>query len=403
MFNILEDVKVLELSNIVGGAFCAKLLADQGAKVIKIEKPREGDQSRHEPPFLGGGDPDPEKSSLFLALNTNKRGTTLNLEDALGRDLLLKLMKDVDIVIESFIPGYLDKLGIGYEAMRHVNPKVILTSLTYFGQTGPYSQYHGDDLICQAMGGYLYAVTGFNDRPPMGTALYQMELTGARHAASATLAALMRQRQGHTGQHVDVGIYETAVSVPSGAVYPYSFNGTIQHRPAADTNVLDGMHLNTKDGEVTLTTAGTAGKPMETWSEFLGVPELLDPRFKTRNGRLKYWKEQYDVIQVKLLEWTNEDFMRETMSRGLVIGLVQSTFQVVESAHLKARDFWVEIDHPKAGKFKYPGPGFLMDGANPLAGSTPAPLLGQHNVQVYCDELGLSKEELGILTASGTV
>ena len=402
MLGILNDIRVLELSNTVGGAFAAKLLADQGARVIKMEKPLEGDQSRHEPPFLGG-DPDPEKSSLFLALNTNKRGITLNLESASGRQLLLRLVKDADLVIESFTPSYLDNLGVGFEAMLKVNPRVVLTSVTYFGQTGPYSQYHGDDLICQAMGGFLYGVTGFNDRAPMGTALYQMELTSGRNAANASMVALMQQKQGGLGQHVDVSVYESSVSVPGGAMYPYSFNGAVSRRPAADTAVLDGMHLKTKDGEATLTTAGTGGKPMETWAELLGAPALLDPRFKTRDARRTLWKEQFDVVQEKLLQWTNDDLMRETMARGLVIGLVLSTFQVVESEHLKARKFWVEIDHPVAGKFKYPGPGFLMDGANPLAGSMPAPLLGQHNVAVFCDQLGITKEDLGILVASGAV
>ena len=402
MLGILKDVKALEITNTVGGAFTAKLLADQGAGVIKVENPKEGDPARHEPPFLSA-EPDPEQSSLFLAMNTNKRGITLNLESAAGRQLLLKLVKDIDLVIESFTPGYLNKLGVGFDALVKVNPKLVMTSVTYFGQTGPYAEWQGDELIAEAMGGFLYAVTGFNDRPPMGTALYQMELTAGRNAANATLVALMQQGQGGLGQHVDVSVYESAVSVPGNAIFPYSFNGTVARRAAADTAVVDGMHLKTKDGEVTLTTAGTGGKPMETWAELLDAPKLLDPRFKTREARRTLWKEQFDVVQEKLLNWTNDDLMRETMKKGLVIGLVLSTFQVVESEHLKARKFWVEIQHPKAGKFKYPGPGFSVNGENPLAGSTPAPLLGQHNVEIYCGKLGVSKEDLGILVASGAV
>ena len=402
MLGILDDVKVLELSNIVGGAFAAKLLGDQGAQVIKIEKPKEGDLSRYEPPFFGAV-PDPEKSTLYLAMNTNKRGITLNLEDAAGRDLFLRLAQDMDVIIESYAPGYLDGLGIGFDAIHRVNPKAILSSLTYFGQTGPYAHYHGDDLVCQAMGGYLYAVTGTSDKPPMGTALYQMELTGARGASIATVAALLQKNQGGEGQHIDTSIMEAAVSTPGGLIQGYSYQGNIQRRGAGDTNVMDGMHLKTKDGEVTLTTAGTGGKPMETWAEFLGEPGLLDPKFQTRQGRLTHWQEQYDLVQSKLLQWENLDLMREATAKGLVIGLVQSTFQVIDSPHLKERKFWVEIDHPKVGKLRYAGPAFLIDGENPSADGVPAPLLGQHNVDVYCDELGVSREELGILTACGAV
>ena len=402
MLGILDDVKILELSNIVGGSFLAKLLADQGAQVIKVEKPREGDAARHEPPFLGGV-PDPEKSSLFLAFNTNKRGVTLDLENAAGREIFLKLVKNVDIVIESFEPGYLDQLGIGYEAIRSVNPKVILTSLTYFGQTGPYAHYHGDEMVMEAMGGYLYAVTGTYDKPPMGCGLWQMELTGARGAAIASMAALMQQHITGEGQHIDACIMEATVSTPGGLIQQVSFMGSVSRRPGADTNVMDGMHLRTKDGEVTLTTAGTGGKPMETWAEFLKEPKLLDPRFQTRQGRMKFWKEQFDLVQAKLIEFENLDLMRDAMAKGLVIGLVQSTFQVIDSPHLKERGFWVEIEHPKVGKLRYAGPAFLIDGTNPSAGGKPAPLLGQHNVEVYSNELGVSKEELGVLTACGAI
>src|SRR5262249_13473446 len=160
--------------------FCSKLLADQGADTIKVEPPGSGDQSRHEPPFIGG-EPHPDRSTTFLALNTNKRGITLDVEQATGRSLFLQLASAADVAIESFQPGHLSRLGLGYEVLRAENPKAILLSISYFGQHGPYAKYKGDDLIAQAMGGFLYAVTGRADQPPMGTALQQMELTAGRN------------------------------------------------------------------------------------------------------------------------------------------------------------------------------------------------------------------------------
>jgi len=399
---ILSEVKVLELAHAPSGAFCAKLLADQGADTIKVEPPDRGDPARHEPPFIGG-EPHPDRGTTFLALNTNKRGITLDMGQAAGRALLLRLASTADVVIESFQPGHLTRLGMGYEVLRAENPKAILLSISYFGQHGPYAGYKGDDLIAQAMGGYLYAVTGSADKPPMGTALQQMELTAGRNGVIAIMAALLRRDQTGEGAHIDVSVMEAAIATPSGLIHPYSFTGRSPRRGSMDRNVVDGMHLPTRDGEVTLTTAGTGGKPMEVWSEFLGEPRLLDPKFSTRQSRAENWEELRDLVAPKLAQWNNLDLMRETMARGLVIGLVQSPEQVVNSPHLAERGCFVEFDHPETGTLKYPGPGFFFDGANPMQSTRAAPRLGEHNAEIYCGRLGLSHEELGRLQAAGVV
>ncbi|HJN85580.1 MAG: CoA transferase [Dehalococcoidia bacterium] len=399
---ILDDIKVLELTSGLSGAFCAKLLADQGADTIKVEPPGWGDPARHEPPFIDGV-PHPDRGTLFLAFNTNKRGVTLDLEQAAGRDLFLRLVQHADVVVESHPPGVLEQLGLDYPAMREANPGLVLTSITYFGQTGPYRNYRGSDLVAQALGGYLYAVTGSADRPPMGTTLEQMEITAARDGAIAIMATLLQRQQSGEGRHIDVSTMEAAVSTPSALIQPYSFTGRNPRRGAGDGNVIDGMHLPTKDGEVTLTTSGTGGRPMEVWAELLEEPRLLDAKFATRPLRLENWRELYDLVAPALTRWTNLDLMRETMARGLVIGLVQSPKQVVNSPHLKERGYFVELDHPETGALKYPGPGFLIDGVNPMDGSRPAPRLGEHNAEILGGELGLSTEELGLLRASRVI
>jgi crotonobetainyl-CoA:carnitine CoA-transferase CaiB-like acyl-CoA transferase len=402
MHGILSEIKVLELTHAPSGAFCAKLLADQGADTIKVEPPGKGDSLRHEPPFIDG-EPHPDRSTTFLALNTNKRGITLDLEHAQGRALLLRLAADADIIIESFEPGHLTKLGLGYDVLRAGNPKLILVSITYFGQHGPYANYKGDDLIAQAMGGFLYAVTGPADKPPMGTALQQMELTAGRNGVIAIMAALLRRDETGEGTHIDVSTMEAAIATPSMLIQNYSYLGRSPRRGAGDKFVMDGMNLPTRDGEVTLTTAGTGGKPMQVWAEFLGEPRLLDPKFGTRASRNDNWEELRDLVAPKLKQWNNLDLMRETMARGLVIGLVQSPGQVVNSPHLAARNFFVELDHPEVGSLKYPGAGFFLDGENPMQTARAAPRLGEHNAEIYCGRLGVTNAELERLRAAAVV
>ena len=196
---------------------------------------------------------------------------------------------------------------------------------------------------------------------------------------------------------------ESVVSTPSGLIHPYTFTGRSPKRGGSDGNVMDGMHLPTKDGEVTLTTAGTGGRPMEAWAEFLEEPRLLDPKFSTRLSRLDNWEELHSLVAPKLSTWNNLDLMREAMTRGLVIGLVQSPQQVVDSPHLAERGYFVEINHPAAGSLQYPSPGFLMDEENSMDGSKSAPTLGEHNSAIFGDELGLSVEELSLLRASKVI
>ncbi len=399
---ILSDIKVLEIAHSLSGSFCAKLLADQGANIVKMEPPGWGDPARREPPFINGV-PDPEASSIFLAFNTNKRGITLDIEQPRGRELLLRLVSDADVLIESYPPRYLESLGLGYEVLGETNPGLILASITYFGQTGPYRDYIGSDLVVQALGGFLHAVTGSEELPPMGTALEQKEITAARNGAIAIMAALLHRQQSSEGLHIDLSTMESVVSTPSGLIHPYTFTGRNPKRGGSDGNVMDGMHLPTKDGEVTLTTAGTGGRAMEAWAEFLEEPRLLDQKFSTRISRLDNWEELHNLVAPKLSTWNNLDLMREAMARGLVIGLVQSPQQVLDSPHLVERGYFVEINHPQAGSLKYPSPGFLMDEENPMDGSKSAPTLGEHNAAIFGDELGLSVEELSLLRASKVI
>jgi crotonobetainyl-CoA:carnitine CoA-transferase CaiB-like acyl-CoA transferase len=401
MLGWLDDIHVLELTNGLSGAFCAKLLADQGAQTLKIEPPGRGDPARHEPPFIGG-EPDPDRSALFLAFNINKRSVTLDPTTSTGRAILFRLIAERDILIESFAPSYLLDLGLGYDVLKQVNPALIMTSITPFGQTGPYRDYRGNDVIAQAMGGFLYT-TGQTNRPPMGTALAQMEIVTARNAVIAIMAALLQQRQGGEGQHIDVSMMEAVVSTPPNFIHQFSFTGAIAGRGFGENAVLDGMHLATSDSPVTLTTAGTGGNPMDTWAAFLDEPRLRDPKFSSRQGRAQYAPELLALVEQKLSQWKAHAFMKAAMDQRLVVGVVQSPEEVVNCPHLAERGSFVVLDHPEAGPLQYPGAGFLIDGVNPVTGGRPAPRLGEHNAAIYGGELGFSCEELLMLRAAGVL
>jgi crotonobetainyl-CoA:carnitine CoA-transferase CaiB-like acyl-CoA transferase len=230
-----------------------------------------------------------------------------------------------------------------------------------------------------------------------------MELTAGRNGVIAIMAALLNRDRTGVGTHIDVSVMEAAIATPSMLIQNHSYLGRSIRRGGMDNFVMDGMHLPTKDGEVTLTTAGTGGKPMQVWSEFLGEPRLLDPKFATRASRNEHWEELRDLVAPKLKEWNNLDLMRETMARGLVIGLVQSPQQVVDSPHLEERNFFVELEHPEAGTLKYPGPGFLLDGENPMEAARAAPRLGEHNAEVLGGRLGVSSDELEKLRAKHVI
>ena len=388
MEGILSDIRVLELGESPSVAFCGKLLADQGATVIKVES-LNGDPLRYDPPFLQTSSGELISSS-FLSFNTNKFGITLDITQPEAANICKELVNTCDICIESFEPGYLANLGLDHESLMATNDTLIMLSITYYGQTGPYAHYRADELTSQAIGGFLYAVTGSADKPPMGTVLNQMEITTARNGVVAIMAAVLNRDAQGVGSYIDLSTAESVVATPSQLIHPRSYTGRNPKRGGSDTNVMDGMHLPTKDGEVTLTTAGTGGKPMEVWSEFLDEPRLLDQKFSNRSGRLEHWEELYNLVAPKLMNWENIPLMEATMAQGLVIGLVQSPLQVLQSPHLSERGYFVSIDDPELGNLAYPGPGFFIDGENIMTSDRVAPRLGQHNDYIFTEVLKLS-------------
>jgi len=313
----LSVLRVLDLSEGVAGAFCTKLLAGFGADVIKIERPGGGDPLRRHGPFVDDL-PHGEKGALFLYLNTGKKSITLDIAQRSGALILRRLVEEAEVVVESFPPRWLTELGLGYESVARIKPRLVMTSITPFGQDGSYAGYRATNLTAFAAGGQM-AVTGEPDREPLKNGGYQAEYQAGLHAFAATAVAAFSADATEVGQHIDVA----AVECMATALEPYVSSWTHQRRDIGQR------------GGVEPAPAG------------LTVQDLL------------------------------------------------------EAPQLRARGFFEEIDHPAAGRLVYPGPPFRPE-AMPWEAAR-APLLGEHNEEIYCEELELSREDLVVLRASGVI
>jgi crotonobetainyl-CoA:carnitine CoA-transferase CaiB-like acyl-CoA transferase len=403
MDRVLSDVKVLDLTWDIAGPYCTKLLADYGADVIKVERPGGGDPARRMRPFLND-DPHPEKSGLFLHLNTNKRGITLNLKSESGKRIFKELVKKVDILVESFRPKVMPSLGLDYEILKEINSRVVMTSISSFGQTGPYCDFKGSELILQGFGGYMYLM-GTSDREPSKKAgnviQYQVGLT----AALATMVALYGAQTRGYGDHVDVnGIREELTSV-DGKIYMisgYQYTGHLPGRKPPSYSTIRPC----KDGYVFLVGVGAVTGALF----FPGLAKMLEltpeqikewGRREILNDPLKAWEFEEEFLTPWLLERTMKQIVEAAQASGVMSTPCNTPESLLSDPHFRERGYWAEIDHPVTGRLTYTGAPFRMsEGGWQIR--RPAPLLGQHNEEIY-SELGYSKEDLVQLKQTGVI
>ncbi|MBI2866333.1 MAG: CoA transferase [Chloroflexi bacterium] len=388
----LAGLRVLDLSNGIAGAYCAKLLADFGATVVKVEPP-EGDPTRRDGPFPGAI-PHPEKSGLFLYLNTNKQGITLDPETETGAALLRKLGQRAQVLVESFPPGYLDRLGLGYAALVQANPALVMTSVTYFGQTGPYREWKGCDLIAWALGGLMY-MTGEADREPLRVGGSQAEYIAGLHAAVATMGAVLYQEASGLGQHLDVSCVEAVASLTEGAALTYSYSGHVRGRNGARHHyAYPSTILPCRGGYIFV----HAGGDWEAFCNFLEAPGLRDPKYVGARGLA-------DEIDAQMQPFLQRHAAEEIFHQGqlwrIPFSLVQDMAEVAGDPQFRDRGFFVQTEHPEAGLLTNPGAPFRMPESPWRAGR--APLLGEHNQEVYGGWLGLEAADLALLRRRGVI
>lgn len=402
-----RELRVIDLTTGVAGPFCTKLFADYGSDVVKIEPTGTGDPARSNGPFFHD-DPHPEKCLLFLYLNCNKRGITLNIDTAYGRLLLRNLVSGADVLIEDHAPGYMAKLGLGYEDLEKLNPQLIVTSVTPFGQSGPYVEYLGDDLLYQAFSGLMYT-SGAYDREPLKHGHPQTLYMAGITAAYATAAALVARTLTGQGQHIDLSLAEVATAHHYGHPVRYSYAGLIERRaPKIEGGSTKGVGLAgivpAKDGYVGATArapggrGGSAASMLIQYAELLGRPDLAEQLTEVADSP----EGVDDLLLPVLREWNKFDYFHKVMSNGGSAAVVQSAEDLVGCPQLEERGYYSNIEHPVIGKITLPGEIVRMTNP-PWRLRTPAPLLGQHNQDVYCKELGLSTEDLVQLRQQGTI
>ena len=399
----LSGRRVLELAD-EKGAYCGKLLADLGADVIKLEPPG-GDRSRRRPPRVRARS-GREESLSFLYLNTSKRGVTLDLQQPEGRALFVKLASRADLVVETLAPGTLESLDLGYESLRQGNARLVLTSITGFGQTGPHRDFRSSDLVASALGGAM-TVTGEEEDPPVRLAGSQAHVTASTVAAASSLIALLATSQSGEGQHVDISIQEVTASVTHiCGVGKWLDDGIIPRRQGTGLfhSVPSGAYA-CQDGSVYL----MVNRPLH-WTalarwihEVTGNREILDPMFEGASSNRQPYRELLDVFIADFTaRLTVEEAYREGQSRHIAITPVNTAAVVAEDPHLASRGFFEEVDHPTAGRLTYPGAPYRHS-ETPWRIQRPAPTPGQHNREIYCDELGLSEAALRTLEAGGVI
>ena len=385
---LLPGVRVLELGEGVSAPYCGKILAGLGAEVIKVES-LQGDVARRMGPFPGD-EPHPEKSGIFLALNANKCGVTLNIESKEDADTFHSLTQTADILIESMPVGWLDDNQLGYSTLAEDNPALIMTSLSPFGTWGPYTGYKLTDLTLFHMSGQAHSLLGPvvdpDTQPPIRAGGHQAELVAGMSAATATLMALFRRRTSGEGCHIQASAYEAMATQLVSALASCAFDNPPPSRSLADVqeaatggvvSAVGGI-LPCNDGYVAISPREDA--QWQRWVELMGNPEWAsEDRFVSRDGRESNFTELWELVG----EWTKprskHDIARMGQGRRIPCFPVNTVHDLYNDLHLKEREFFSTIEHPIAGALRYPGvPYRLSNTPLPLA-ERPAPTLGQHN------------------------
>ena len=402
----LEGLRILDLTQGVAGPYCTKLLSDYGADVLKIERPEGGDPARRAGPFPDD-EPHPERSGLFLDLNTGKRSVTLNLKTESGQRILRRLAADSDAVVENFRPGTLARLGLSDEQLAELNPAAALVSISNFGQHGPYRDFEADDMLLYAMGGGL-AITAYPGREPSRPWLYAPLFLAGAMSASYSLGAITSSVRFGEGERVDLSIQEILASSLDRAsqnLMAYSYGGELfvtedcNLRASAFPNGVYGGQLPCKDGYVNFLCYPY------WWDRFcrmVGREDLIDDTSYSDNLLDPAFGPQLDaLIYPWLLERTKIEVMDAAQAQGVPVAALNTTADLFADRQLRARGYFVELDHPETGPREYPGAQFKM--SETPASIRRAPLLGEHTMEVLTEQLGYTPEDVSILRQRNVV
>lgn len=392
----LDGLRVIELGSGIPAAYGARLLADFGADVIKVEPPDIGDEARRTGPFPGD-EPDPEKSGLYLYLNFNKRGITLDIESGRGAALLGRLLEEADVLIEHLGAGQLTALPLLEDS---ITERLIVCSISPYGQDGPKAGYLGSELSAYASGGMMY-ITGEGEREPLKQALNQASHNAGINAASAILAAAIRQRRQSIGDRIDISLQEAVAVTIFPAFTNYTHTGAVQGRGRGDVpRLIHSMPMRTSDGWVLPAYAGI-GTWWESFANFVELPELAAEELLTPAGRQEHAELIDEKAGARFRERTKAELFHGGQEWGMTFTALQTAEEIVNSDHLEDRGYFIEQDHPASGRVKMAGMVPVATGIE-RAPRRPAPLLGEHTAEVL-EAIGVTQAELKQLRGTGTV
>lgn len=389
---LLEGVTVLDLSRVLAGPYCGMMLADMGATVIKVEIPGKGDDSRGNFPLING------ESAYYMNLNRNKLGITLDLKSERGKEIFRKLVANTDILIENYRPGVMDKLGLGYEELQKINPGLIYGCISGFGHYGPYSKRAGYDIIGQAMSG-LMSTTGWPGGEPTRTGTAIADVMAGLSCCVGILAAYINKLKTGEGEKVDVALVDSMVSSLEIINIIYLCTGQVPQRIG---NRYEAIYPydSFKAADGSLVIGAGNDKLFGLLCQLMHKPELLeDPRFRCNNDRVLNNAALKPYIEAWLADKTIDATVDELLAAGIPAAPINTIDRVAQDPHIAgAREMFVEIDHPKAGKLKMTGNQIKLS-HHKITAFTPAPLLSQDTEFVLQDLLGMTEAEIAQLAA----
>ncbi len=394
MSGLLDGNRVLDVSRVLTGPYCSLMLADLGAEVIKIEMPEKGDDTRAwGPPFLGG------ESAYFLSVNRNKKSVTVNLKSAEGREIVLKLAERSDVFLENFAPGVASRLGLGYEAMRAVNPGIVYCSISGFGQEGPYRDLPAYDIILQGMGG-LQGMTGESGQAPIRIGVAVADIAGGMFAAYAIAAALAHRERTGKGEYIDVSLLDGQLAWLTYMSGYYFATGKDPERAGSrHPTIVPYQTFATADGHINV----AAGNDVifQRLCTAIGRPDLAsNPRFHTNPKRVENRSQLEPVLEGLFTTRTTNEWLHTLNEHGVPAGPVYRISEIVRDPQVIARQVALTLRHPRAGEIRQFAKPFKV--LNERGPPTPPPLLGEHTAEVLAS-LGYAEPRIADLRRSGVI
>ena len=388
---LLPGVRVLDVGQGISAPYCAKILAQMGAEVIKVEPP-DGDEARRMGPFPGDS-PHPERSGLFLAMNSNKYGVSLDLASPDGAEAFKRLASGADIVVENPPPGSLETHGLGYETLKTINPGLIFTSVTPFGNRGPYKDFKATDLVLYHMSGHAHGLLGAvedpDSNPPIRAGGHQAELVGGMAAATATLMALYRKRMTGKGCRIDISSFEAMVNQLISGLASCAYGRPAPPRDAIEVEEAAAAGMVSAIGGILPCNDGyVAISPREDvqWERWLGIMDnpawAADDRYSTRDARQKNSPSLWKLLSEWSSNHSKHEIARWGQEQRIPCFPVNTVLDLFNDEQLAHREFFVEIEHPAAGALKYPGAPYKFSNTELPLAARPAPLLGEHNESI---------------------